>query len=125
MVWFGLALLITSGAFAYTWTTGGLTIGIIEPTGDIATVNATPTQPDWDDVLTPVTDEVIFRPNAAGNETDVDKQEPDNGDHWDKVDEVISDNDTTYIYHDSEKNWGEDLYLIPDEKFRLSESFCS
>jgi len=110
----GLALTITGGAFAYTWTTGGLTIGIQEPTGDIATVNATETQPDWEDVLIPETDTIIYRPNATGNETGVQKQFPDSGEHWDKVDEVTSDNDTTYIYHDDEKNWGEDLYQIPD-----------
>jgi len=61
----GLALTITGGAFAYTWTTGGLTIGIQEPTGDIATVNATETQPDWEDVLIPETDTIIYRPNAT------------------------------------------------------------
>ncbi|MFC1916021.1 hypothetical protein ACFLW4_04925 [Chloroflexota bacterium] len=109
----GLALIITGSAFAYTWTTGWLTVGVGEPTGDITTVNATPTQPDWDDVLTPVTDTIIYRPNATGNETDIEDQEPATGEHWDKVDEVVSDNDTTYISTE-DKNWQEDLYHIPD-----------
>ena len=109
----GLALTITGGAYAYTWTTGGLIIGISEPTGDIATVNATATQPDWEDVLIPETDTIIYRPDATGNETDIADQFPATGDHWDKVDEATSDNDTTYIFTE-DKNWQEDLYHIPD-----------
>ncbi|MBA7473869.1 hypothetical protein ES707_09214 [subsurface metagenome] len=109
----GLALTITGGAFAYTWTTGGLTIGISEPTGDIATVNATATQPDWDDVLVPVPDTIIYRPDTAGDKTDIADQFPAAGDHWDKVDEATSDNDTTYIATDDGKR-KKDLYNIPD-----------
>ena len=46
-----LALVLSSGAFAYTYTTASGTIGIIEPTGDVVSVNATATQPDWDSIL--------------------------------------------------------------------------
>jgi len=46
-----LALIISGGVYAYTFTTAGGTIGIAEPTGDVATTNATATQPDWDSVL--------------------------------------------------------------------------
>ncbi len=46
----GLALIITGGAFAYTFTTAVQRIGIAEPTGDVATGNATATQPDWSSV---------------------------------------------------------------------------
>ena len=109
----GLALIITGGAFAYTWTTGGLIIGISEPTGDIATVNATPTQPDWDDVLIPVPDTIIYRPDAAGDKTEITNQFPDSGAHWDKVDEDTADGDNTYIATDDNK-WKKDLYNIPD-----------
>lgn len=108
-----ITLAVTGGAYAYTWTTGGLTIGIQEPTGDIATVSTTPTQPAWEDVLVPETDTIIYRPNATGSETDIADQEPATGEHWDKVDEAISDNDTTYISTES-KDWQEDLYQIPD-----------
>jgi hypothetical protein len=109
----GLALIITGGAFVYTWTTGGLIISISEPTGDIATVNATPTQPDWDDVLIPVPDTIIYRPDAAGDKTEITNQFPDSGAHWDKVDEDTADGDNTYIATDDDK-WKKDLYNIPD-----------
>ena len=109
----GLALIITGGVFAYTWTTGGFIISISEPTGDIATVNATPTQPDWDDVLIPVPDTIIYRPDAAGDKTEITNQFPDSGAHWDKVDEDTADGDSTYIATDDNK-WKKDLYNIPD-----------
>ncbi len=38
-----------------------------------------------------------IRPNAAGDATAISTQFPDSGEHWDKVDEVVADNDTTYI----------------------------
>jgi len=54
-------------------------------------------------------DNETLRPNAAGDETGILEQFPDSGAHWDKVDEAVSDNDTTYVqtnYFD----WQEDLY---------------
>jgi hypothetical protein len=115
----GLVLIVTGGAYAYTWTTSELSIGISEPTGDIATVNATATQPDWDEVLVPVTDTIIYRPDAAGDETDIADQFPAAGDHWDKVDEAISDNDTSYLSTE-DRNWQEDLYHIPDHSTKTA-----
>ncbi|MEE9399494.1 MAG: hypothetical protein V3V23_04420, partial [Dehalococcoidales bacterium] len=47
---FLLILIISSGIFAYTYTTAVGTIGIASPTGDIATVNTTAIQPDWGSV---------------------------------------------------------------------------
>jgi len=46
-----LALTLSGGLYAYTFATAGGTINIAEPTGDVATVNATETQPDWDSIL--------------------------------------------------------------------------
>ena len=46
----GLALIITGGAFAYTFTTAVQRIGVAEPAGDVSTVYTTVTQPDWDAV---------------------------------------------------------------------------
>ncbi len=48
---FLLVLLISGGAYAYTYTTAVGTINIAAPTGDIATSNATATQPDWNSAL--------------------------------------------------------------------------
>ena len=102
-------LIVSGGIYAYTYTTAIDTVTTPTPTGDIATVNATGTQPDWSDVSTPVNDDVILRPIGIGDETDVKYQFPATGEHWDKVDETSSDNDTTYVYTPS-AGWEEDLY---------------
>jgi len=107
------ALAISGGIYAYAFTTGGGLLGITEPTGDVATSNATATQPDWNSVLTPISDTYDFRPNAAGDETLISYQEPTSGEHWDKVSENTSDGDSTYVATD--KNvWEEDLYNMTD-----------
>lgn len=105
-------LVLSGGIYAYTYTTAVQTINIATPTGDIATVNATVTQPDWNSVLTPVTDTITYRPNAAGDETNL-FQQPASGANWDKVDEAVSDNDTTYV-QTNKGPWLEDLYNITD-----------
>lgn len=108
-----IILVLSGGIYAYTYTTGIGTIGITDPTGNIVAVNATATQPNWNLVLTPVTETITFRPNAAGDKAGVDNQFPDSGEHWDKVDEETADDDSTYIASDS-PSWKEDLYNIPD-----------
>jgi len=53
-----------------------------------------------------------LRPNAAGDETVIEEQYPPlTGAHWDKVDDVTSDDDSTYV---STEDWQfqEDLYNI-------------
>ncbi|MFB0559415.1 MAG: hypothetical protein ACETVS_02655 [Dehalococcoidales bacterium] len=104
-------LVVTSGSYAYTFTTASETIGIAEPMGDMATWSATATQPDWESVLIPEVDTEIFRPNAAGDETLILVQEPISGEHWDKVAEETPDGDSTYVGTDSNA-WQEDLYNI-------------
>ena len=110
---FILALILGGGVYAYAYTTGLETIFITEPTGDIATTNATAAQPGWEDVLIPVSDTENFRPDAAGDETTIVDQYPVTGEHWDKVSENISDGDSTYVASDSNA-WQEDLYNITD-----------
>jgi len=46
-----LALIVSGGVYAYTYTTAGGIIGVAEPTADFATANITETQPDWNSVL--------------------------------------------------------------------------
>jgi len=108
---FILALTLSGGVHAYTFTTAGATINITEPIGDIATTNATETQPDWVSILEPVEDTYIFRPNASGNETLLEEQYPAEGEHWDKVSENTSDGDSTYVATNN-ATWREDLYNI-------------
>ena len=110
---FILALTLSGGVHAYTFTTAGATINITEPIGDIATTNATETQPDWVSILEPVEDTYIFRPNASGNETLLEEQYPAEGEHWDKVSENTSDGDSTYVATNN-ATWREDLYNITD-----------
>ena len=106
-------LALSSGIYAYTYTTGLGTIGITDPTGNIATSSTAASQPDWGLVSTPVTDTEIFRPNAGGDKTGIDAQFPATGEHWDKVDEATPDDDDTYVASNSPA-WKEDLYNIPD-----------
>jgi len=58
-----VAFVISTGTFAYTYTTAAGTIGIAEPTGDVATSNATPTQPDWDSILDDLSSDNITHGN--------------------------------------------------------------
>ena len=108
-----IILVLSGGIYAYSYTTGIGTIGITDPTGNIVAVNATATQPNWDLVLTPVTDDIIYRPNGVGDVTDIKYQYPATGVHWDKVDEETADGDSTYVYTPS-LGWEEDLYNITD-----------
>lgn len=108
-----LALALSTGSYAQTFLAGTGTISIAEPTGDIASSNVTASQPDWSPVLNDETDTENFRPTANGDEIDIETQFPALGEHWDKVDEETSDDDTTYIQTDS-NNWMEDLFNITD-----------
>ena len=58
---------------------------------------------------TGASDNETFRPNAAGDETLISEQEPNTGEHWEKVDDSTSDDDSTYVATSNE-NWQEDLY---------------
>ncbi len=107
-----LALTISGGVYAYTFTTASGTINIAEPTGDVVTSNATATQPDWNSILPPQDSGIeTLRPNAAGTYSQGDPI----GDspNYLCVDEVTPDEDTTYI-----RTWGSatelDTYNIAD-----------
>ena len=54
-----------------------------------------------------------LRPNAAGDETAIPIQHPDSTYHWDKVDEVEADDDTTYVSSVDSEAWQRDLYNLP------------
>lgn len=53
-----------------------------------------------------------LRPNAAGDETNIQNQYPASTYHWDKVDEVTADDASTYVRCDH-GNAVRDLYNIP------------
>lgn len=54
-----------------------------------------------------------LRPNAIGDETIIATQFPDSTEHWDKVDEAGSDDDTTYV-ESGAGTYETDLYNLPD-----------
>jgi hypothetical protein len=113
MLAFIITLALSGGVYAHAYTTSAETIGITEPTGNITSSSVAASQPDWDSILTPVTDTVILRPDAAGDETGIDTQYPASGAHWEKVDEETSDDDSTYVATDN-ATWEEDLYNTDD-----------
>ena len=114
LVALGLALVLSSGTFAYTYVTSIGTIGVTPPTADIATCNATASQPDWGTILIPseTTSTEILNPNAAGDETNIQSQ-LGAGAHWQLVDDwPAHDGDGTVVYT-ANNSWEEDLYNLP------------
>lgn len=57
-------------------------------------------------------DVMTLRPSADGDETSIASRYPASGGHWDKVDDVISDSDGTYVYNNS-ATFERDLYQLP------------
>jgi hypothetical protein len=108
-----LALVGTSVGYAVTYTSAAVTVDAASG-GALATSTASATQPDWSSILTPGTaDTEILRPTAAGDETNISNQLPSSGAHWEKVDDVTPDGDSTVVYTGS-SGWEEDLYNIAD-----------
>jgi len=60
----------------------------------------------------------ILRPIGVGDRTDILHQYPDSGAHWDKVDEVVADEDATYVFHNVDLGdppaMTGDLYALED-----------
>ena len=55
-----------------------------------------------------------LRPDAAGDETNIETQKPDSTFHWDKVDEAVADEETTYVEIDETADtWQRDFYNLP------------
>ena len=54
-----------------------------------------------------------LRPNAAGDETNIANQVPDEDEHWDKVDEAEADDGTTHVWSVYGGAGQRDLYNLP------------
>ena len=108
-----LALVVSGGIFAFTYTTATATMDVTVEE-DFATVEtaAEIDQPDWDSALPTASPETL-RPNAAGDVTNITYQYPDSDEHWDKVADVSADDFSTYIYTKT-TGYYMDLYNIPD-----------
>ena len=114
-----LALVVTSGLYAFSYLTATATMGVTVTGTEIATWEPSATQPNWGSILTPVVETETLRPDAAGDETNIANQLPDSGAHWDKVYEETPDGDSTYVYT-SNTAWQEDLYSIADHSVGVS-----
>ncbi len=95
-----LTLLITTGTYAYTFGTSSTTLEVTASVGEMFTSEPAPAldQPDWESVL-PITeyDTEFLLPNAPGDQTNIPYQYPLDGEHWDKVDDLPSDEWETYL----------------------------
>ena len=108
-----LALVVTSGLYAFTYLTATATMDVTVAGEEIATAAVAASPPDWNSALGYSGIETL-RPSAAGDETGTEiVQYPVAGEHWDKVYETTSDGDSTYIETEWFE-WQEDLYNIPD-----------
>lgn len=57
---------------------------------------------------------LTLRPNGAGNYTNVPNQHPTSDAHWDKVDEVVADDLTTYVFTAANTTAFRDSYTLED-----------
>ena len=110
-----LALVLTAGTFAYTYT--GAATATLDATAieTISTYETAEEQPTWEDVLPQGEyDSEILLPNAAGDETNIRFQSPNSGEHWDKVDDWPADDGATYVANMLSVSYRRDLYNFTD-----------
>lgn len=109
-----LALVLTTGTFAYTY--GGVavtTLDAIYADAVMTTYELSDNQPNWDSIL-PEGEygSEILRPNATGDDTELPTQYPESGEHWDKVDDETPDDGDTYVSTEGSNHWERDLYNV-------------
>jgi len=113
-----LALVLTSGIFAYTYSNAAATTtsldNVITPDAGVFTYNVAAVQPNWESLLPEgeYASEKLY-PDAAGDLTGIANQTPSSGAHWDKVDDVTTDNWTTYV-SSTGGSYQTDLYDLTD-----------
>ncbi len=90
-----LALVVTTGSYAFTALTTTATVNVAVAGEEIATTEASASQPGWNSILTPVGGAETLRPDGAGNYTQCDAV----GDtaNYLCADEAVADDDTTYV----------------------------
>jgi hypothetical protein len=111
-----LALVLTGGTFAYTYS--GVATATLDASlagESITTHEPSEDQPDWDDILPEgeYYSEIIL-PSAAGDNTELPTQYPTSGEHWDKVCELPADDGETYVSTLSSRQWEKDLYNLSE-----------
>jgi hypothetical protein len=110
-----LALVLTSGTFAYTYTNSSATLQATLSDTAWVTYNAADNQPDWNSIMPQGgTTTVNLVPAGAGDTTTILAQNPDSGEHWDKLAEQPTDGLATYVSTYGSSTWQGDLYQITD-----------
>ena len=109
-----LALVLTSGTFAYTYTSyGTTTLGADIIDAVMTTCEPSADQPPWESILPEGEyNSEILLPAAAGDATELPTQFPLTGEHWDKVDDLPADDGDTYVSTAGSRQWEKDLYNL-------------
>ncbi|MCK4274288.1 MAG: hypothetical protein KAW90_05300 [Dehalococcoidales bacterium] len=111
-----LALVLTTGTFAYTYTNyGTTTLDATIADAVWTTYQPSASQPNWNSILPEGEyDSDKLRPDAPGDDTELPTQYPGSGEHWDKVDDPHNnpDDGDTYVSTQTSKNWERDLYNL-------------
>jgi hypothetical protein len=113
-----LALVLTTGTFAYTYTNTSVTsLNGTFADGAWATYEPSVMQPDWQQVMpNGMYDSEILLPDAPGDETEIESQYPLTGEHWDKVDDLPADDGQTFLSTTHFNQYRTDLYNFADHQ---------
>jgi hypothetical protein len=109
-----LALVLTTGTFAFTYTNQSTTtVQATMADGDFATYRVSAHQPDWNSILpnaTPHTETIL--PRANGDVIEFPTQFPNSGQHFDKVSDISAADLNAYISTLSCSDLATDLFLL-------------
>jgi hypothetical protein len=108
-----VALVLTSGSFAYTFNNSSATLQATLADTPWATYRVADIQPEWVSVLPEgATGSDVLVPDGEGAVNDGLTQFPDSGEPWDKVDDQPSDENLTYLSTEGDSTWMGDIFQI-------------
>jgi len=114
-----LALVVSTGTFAYTYSTASTMVDVYAVGGDIVASEPASEQPPWEESIPEIEYDVeVLLPNAQGSYTSLPFQYPSGGEHWDKVNQ--DDQWETYVYSDK-KTYKKDLYNLDNHEYGEGE----
>jgi len=109
-----LALVLTSGTFAYTYsnqTTTTLQATLADAV--MTTYQLSEHQPKWESIMPDAQFNMeMLVPIAAGDDTEFSTQFPDSGAHYDKVADISAADMDTYVSTRGSNHWERDLYKL-------------
>jgi hypothetical protein len=117
LIFFGivlLALVLTTGTFAYTYNNqSGVTLNATLADAVWTTYQPSAVQPDWERIVPQEQYNYEYLiPIAPGDDTEFITQVPDSGEHWDKVSDIGAPDTDTYISTKGSNQWERDLYRL-------------